>query len=59
MVTTNKKTKKLHEGQIGVRVDADLKKELDTIAQAEERTLAQLARLALKQFVERRKAEAV
>lgn len=54
---TAKRAKKSAEGQIGVKVDAELKRELDAIAAEEERTLAQLARIALKQFVERRKSQ--
>lgn len=52
------KTKKPSEFQVGVRLDADLKRELDAIAVEEERTLAQIARIALKQYLERRKQAA-
>ena len=57
MITDRKKSKKDEGAQVGVRIDLGLKRELETIAQEEDRTIAQVARMAIKQFVERRKSQ--
>lgn len=40
--------------QIGVRLDSDLRRQFEDIAKSEERTLSQLARIAIREFVERK-----
>jgi hypothetical protein len=42
--------------QITVKVENELKGELEAIARREDRTVAQVARIALKEFIQRRKA---
>jgi predicted transcriptional regulator len=54
MITKRKAQDQKPTEQIGVRVDSDLYKKLEKIAETEERTIAQLARMALRDFVERR-----
>jgi predicted transcriptional regulator len=44
--------------QWGLRIEAWLKRELDEIARRQERTVAQLARMALREYVEREKKKA-
>jgi predicted transcriptional regulator len=39
---------------IAVRVEADLRRKLEELAKDDERTLSQLARMALREFVERK-----
>lgn len=39
---------------IAVRVESDLRRKLEDIARNDERTLSQLARIALREFVERK-----
>lgn len=39
---------------IAVRVESDLRRKLEDIAKSDERTLSQLARIALREFVERK-----
>ena len=57
MVTKSKKPTPLKDGeQVGVKLDPDLFQKFQQIAQNEERTLAQLARIAIREFVERRVA---
>jgi predicted transcriptional regulator len=53
-----RKTKKPAKSQVGVRLDAEIKEKLDAIAAKEERTPAQIARIAIKQFIERREQTA-
>lgn len=40
---------------IGVRVEPELRRQLEDLARDDERTLSQLARMALREFVERKK----
>ena len=44
---------------IGVRVDSELRRKLEDIAKSEERTISQLTRIALREFLERRTAQVV
>jgi predicted transcriptional regulator len=39
---------------IGVRVASDLRRKLEDIAKNEERTISQVARIAIREFVERK-----
>jgi predicted transcriptional regulator len=41
---------------IGVRVEPELRRQLEDLARDDERTLSQLSRMALREFVERKKA---
>lgn len=43
---------------VGVRMPADIKKELEAIAESEDRTVAQLVRLAIAEYLDRRKVAA-
>jgi predicted transcriptional regulator len=55
-MTTKTRTKVERKNeQMTVKVEKELKGELEAIAQKEDRTLAQIARIALKEFVQRQK----
>ena len=55
MITKSKKAQgQKPTEQIGVRVAPELYQKLEKIAETEERTIAQLARMAIREFIERR-----
>lgn len=59
MITTQKSPKKPKaKEQLGVKLDPELYAKLEAIGLAEERPLAQLARIAIREFVERKSAVA-
>jgi predicted transcriptional regulator len=41
---------------IAVKLEADLRRKVQEIAQSEERTVSQIARMAIREFVERKSA---
>lgn len=58
MKTSRKPLSEKRLEMVGIRVEIWLKHSLEEIARNEERTLTQVSRQALKEYVERRKAEA-
>ncbi len=58
MITKSKKAPDMRPTeQIGVRLDPELFNKFENIAKSEDRTLSQLARIAIREFVERKSTQ--
>ena len=57
MITKTKRSRRKFVGQINVRLEEDMFRAVENIARADRRELAQIARFAIEEYIERHKVE--